>query len=345
MKGLKNIISFTIILVVIINILTSCKVGKISNVMNIAATTPIKVGVLIYNDNTFTAVIANSLKDIQRENENRVEFDIFDAKSNPAIESEILNSMFNANYNFIIANIEGKTLPNIIEDSIKMSKQKNIPIIFFNVTPVKTELIKSYSKAIIVNTDSKQAGIQQGEIIANAWNNEEVAMDKNLDGILQYIMIKGEVGNFATNERTTYSISTINNLGIKTQELASVTANWDKEVARVSVESYILKYNDKIEAIIANNDAMAIGAIEALQKYGYNTGDKSKTISVFGINGRPEAQELIKKGFMAGSVPQNPRAFAEALYTIGMNLVSDKSPTEGTNYKIDESGVVIRIAA
>ena len=120
-------------------------------------------------------------------------------------------------------------------------------------------------------------------------------------------------------------------------------ANWDKELAKNAIESLFLKYGGKIEAIIANNDAMAIGAIEALQKYGYNKGDKTKTIPVVGIDAIPEAKDLIKKGFMTGTVIQDPPAMAEALYTVGMNLVDNKNPLEGTDYKFDETGVAIRI--
>lgn len=86
---------------------------------------------------------------------------------------------------------------------------------------------------------------------------------------------------------------------------------------------------------------MAIGAVEALQKYGYNKGDKSKYIPVFGIDGIPEAQDLIKKGYMAGTVLYDYRAFAEAIYKVSMNLVSNVNPLEGTNYKFDETGVRI----
>jgi methyl-galactoside transport system substrate-binding protein len=53
-----------------------------------------------------------------------------------------------------------------------------------------------------------------------------------------------------------------------------------------------------MEAMISNNDEMAIGAIEALQKYGFNKGVNSKSIPVIGIGGSPEAKELINKGFM-----------------------------------------------
>ena len=98
-----------------------------------------------------------------------------------------------------------------------------------------------------------------------------------------------------------------------------------------------------MEAILANNDEMAIGAVEALQKYGYNLGDKKKTIIVVGIDATPEAQELIKKGFMAGSVYQDPSELAKAIYTIGMNVFEGKEPLSGTPYKFDDTKIAVRL--
>jgi len=88
---------------------------------------------------------------------------------------------------------------------------------------------------------------------------------------------------------------------------------------------------------------MAIGAVEALQAYGYNKGDKSKNIIVVGIDRTQEATDLIDKGFMTGTVGHDPRILADALYTVGMNLFSGKDPLEGTNYKIEDNGIEIRI--
>ena len=58
------------------------------------------------------------------------------------------------------------------------------------------------------------------------------AIDKNNDNILQYIMLIGKSNNTAAIARTKYSILTINNAGIKTQELASKVCNWDQDVAK-----------------------------------------------------------------------------------------------------------------
>ena len=114
-------------------------------------------------------------------------------------------------------------------------------------------------------------------------------------------------------------------------------------MARKATEAALLKYGDKIEAIIANDDSMALGAIQALQAYSYNKGDKTKTIAVVGVDAIPAAQDLIRKGFMTGTVIQDAPAMAKALYTVGMNLVYGKNPLEGTQYKFDQTGVSIRI--
>ena len=166
-------------------------------------------------------------------------------------------------------------------------------------------------------------------------------IDKNRDNILQYVLLQGPTNDPQVVDRSKYAISTINDSGIKTQELIAVNAGWYKDLAKSSIESLFLKYSGQIEAIISNNDAMAIGAIEALQKYGYNTGDKSKNIAVVGIDGLQEAIDLIDKGSMSGTVIQDSNALAEVLYTVGMNLYNNLNPTENTNYEIVNGEIII----
>ena len=98
-----------------------------------------------------------------------------------------------------------------------------------------------------------------------------------------------------------------------------------------------------IDVIIANDDSMAIGAVKALQEYGYNKGEKSKTIPVVGVDVIPKAKEFIEKGYMLGSVYQDPKDYAEALYEVGMNLINYKNPVADTKYTLDDTKVSIRI--
>ena len=152
-----------------------------------------------------------------------------------------------------------------------------------------------------------------------------------------------QLNNVGALERTKSSISTIKNSGIKTQELSRKVLSWNQQLAKEAIASLFLQSGNNIEMIISNNDAMAIGAIEALQKYGYNNGDPTKTIPVFGIDGILAAQELIKKGFMTGTVFEDPNDTVEALYKVGLNLVYNIPPLEDTPYKFAKAETVIRI--
>jgi methyl-galactoside transport system substrate-binding protein len=339
----KKLISFIIVLVITNSILIYCSAKSTDTISAITSNRPVKVGVLLNNFyNSYNLSIKKSLEDIQKEKKNEIQFTFFDGESNPAKQSVIFNNMLQNNYNLLLISTVDKKTPEMIEDFVDKAKQKDIPLIFFNIRPDNLDIIKKYQKAIAINTDSMQAGILQGKMIANYWN-ENKEMDKNGDGIMQYILIKGQPESYLTEARSNYSISTINDVGIKTQELAAVSANWDEGLAKSVMESLFLKYDGNIEVIIANSDSMAIGAVKALQKYEYNLGDKTKTVPIFGIHATPEVQELIKKGFMAGSVLQDTRELADAFYSVGMNLILGKDPLEGTNYNFDKTGEIINI--
>ena len=340
MKLLKKII------LIITIILTTTLIGRTQSNLYVSSNTdarnPIKVDVLLFNFNDlYISKVKQSLENIQKENENKVNFIFYDAKDNQSIQNATIDNLINkGNTNLLLVNLVD-TKENIVEDIIYKVRQKNIPIILFDAVPDNTDAVKSYAKAVIVATDVKQSGILQGNILVDLWNKNKEVIDKNKDNIMQYVILKGDINNTIATARSNYSISTINSAGIHTQELASTVANWSQESAKSAIESLLLKYYNNIEVIIANNDAMAIGAIEALQKYGYNKGDITKTIPVVGIDGLPAAKDLIEKGVMAGTVVQNPDNLAKALYTIGMNLAYNRNPLEDTDYKFNEPGIIL----
>lgn len=301
------------------------------------------IGVLFFNfQDPYMSLVKQSL---ERKNENNnVKFTFFDGKDNSAIRDEALNTMFTNNFDLLLIDLVNED-ENEVVTVVSEAQQKNIPIIIFNFEfDTIPEVVKSYNKVIFIATDSRKSGVLQGKLIVDKWLANKEILDKNKDDKIQYIMLKGSPGSKATDNRTKYSILTINNSGIITEELSSKTCNWERELSKTNVESLFLKYGNNIEMIIANNDAMAIGAIEALQKYGFNKGDTTKYIPVFGIDGILEAKDLINKGMMAGTVIQDPNELAQALYTVGMNLISNIDPLESTNYSFDKTGKIIEIS-
>jgi len=303
---------------------------------------PVKVDVLLYRfDDAYISLVRQSLEDIQKKNEGKIEFTFYDGKDDQSIQNQTIDTLLeNKSTDLLLVNlVDVKSA----QEVINKIKQENIPVILFNREPLNMDAVQSYAKAYFVGTNAEEAGVLQGEILINEWNSNKVNVDKNKDNIMQYIMLKGERNNLEAIARTKYSVSTINDAGITTQELDSQFDNWDKEQARNTTKMLLSRLGNNIEVIIANNDAMAIGAIEALQESGYNNGDKARMIPVVGVDAIPEAIDLIKKGFMTGTVIQDAPAMAQALYTVGMNLIHNKNPLDGTEYKSDDTGVAIRI--
>ncbi len=327
-------IIFMIIITLEFNYQTNFFISSIAAIAN-----PPNVGVLLFDFNDpYISLVRQSLENIEKENPDKVRFSFYDAKDNQAIQNATISNLITNNIDLLLVNLVD-TKQSTVSDIINNANLKKIPLIFFNIElPINTNI--STNKVFIIATDSKISGVMQGKILMDLWNNNKSGIDKNNDNILQYVMLQGKTNNQAAINRSIYPISTLNDNNIQTQQLALTVCNWNQECAKSAISSLFLRYDGNIEAIIANNDAMAIGAIEALQSYGYNKGDKTKTIPVVGIDAIPEAKELINKGFMTGTVTQDPKALANALYSIGLNLVYNREPLEGTDYKLSKKGMV-----
>ncbi|MGL4213977.1 MAG: galactose/glucose ABC transporter substrate-binding protein MglB, partial [Morganella morganii] len=217
---------------------------------------------------------------------------------------------------------------------IDKAKSNDIPVVFFNKEPSRKAL-DSYDKAYFVGTDSKESGVIQGELIAKHWAANP-AWDLNKDGKIQYVLIKGEPGHPDAEARTTYSVKTLNEKGIPTEQLQLDTAMWDTAQAKDKMDAWLSGPNaDKIEVVIANNDAMAMGAVEALKAH------NKTNIPVFGVDALPEALSMVKSGAMAGTVLNDAENQAKATMAITKNLAEGKPAAEGTSYKIENN--VIRV--
>lgn len=342
MRKVKRILGILEVIIIMFMIVSGYEARKVNAQTNQTRQRPVIVDVILYNfQDKYITLVKQNLEEIQKQNVGKVEFRFFDGKGNQAIQNEVIDSVVrNQNSDILLVNLVN---PEATQQVIDIAKIKNIPVVFFNREPVAIDPIKNYRKSFYVGTDAKEAGRLQGEILVDLWNNDRNFIDKNGNGILQYIMLQGERSIIEAQERTEYSILTINNAGIRTEQLALNISDWRRDLAKSAVSSLLLQYNTRIEAIIANNDEMAIGAVEALQSYGYNKGDKSKTIPVVGIDATLEAQELIKKGYMTGSVIQNSDEMAKVIYIIGMNIFQGNDPLMGTEYKADETGVAVRL--
>ncbi|KGT95765.1 sugar ABC transporter substrate-binding protein [Erwinia typographi] len=291
-----------------------------------------RIGVTIYKyDDNFMSVVR---KDIEK-----------DAKDSPGIQllmndSQNSQSTQNDQVDVLVAKGVKALAINLVDPAaaavvIGKAKANDIPIVFFNKEPT-AKALASYDKAYYVGTDSKESGVKQGELIEKHWKATP-AWDLNKDGVIQFVLLKGEPGHPDAEARTKYVIDTLNKDGVKTQQLHLDTAMWDTAQAKDKMDAWLSGPNgNKIEVVIANNDAMAMGAVEALKAH------NKSSVPVFGVDALPEALALVKSGAMAGTVLNDAENQAKATLEMAKNLADGKPATEGTNYKLD--GKVVRVA-
>lgn len=132
------------------------------------------------------------------------------------------------------------------------------------------------------------------------------------------------------------------------QELENLQKENQIKVSVFDAQNNVSVENEILDSLLKSNSDLIItmpvnrkeiSVIEALQKYGYNIGDNSKFIPVFGIGGTIESKNLIDKGLMSGTVAMDVKKAAEDFYAIGINLINNVNPIENTNLK-SEDGVI-----
>lgn len=343
MKIFNRILNIVLLIIILIIALGNNLYTTLGASTNYRQELPVRVGLFTTNLNDdYLMLLRKDFEDIQKNNPGKVVFSFYNANFDQSTQNMDIENALNKGLDLILLDVV-----NLIEIRGVIDKiaEYNVPVVVFNRVPYSMDAIKSYKKAFFVGGDSVQAGNLQGKMIVDAWKNHKKFIDKNQDGVLQYILLVGEKLSKTSIDRSSYAISTIQEARIKTQEIESPILEWNKESAESTISALFLKYGDRIEAIISNDDSMAIGAVKALQKSGYNKGKNERTIPVVGVDGVLEAKELISKGFMLGTASQNTADIANAIYTVGMNLVYDRNPVEGVTipYTLDETGVGILI--
>ncbi|MBO3445198.1 galactose/glucose ABC transporter substrate-binding protein MglB [Clostridium sp. CCUG 7971] len=292
-----------------------------------------KIGATIYKyDDNFMSAVRRELESNAKD---KAELIINDSQNDQAKQLEQIDTMIAKGVKVLAINlVDPKAATTVIEKA----KAAELPVIFFNKEPDKAAM-ESYDKAYYVGTDSKESGVIQGEVMAKQWDANKEKWDKNGDGKIQYVMIKGEPGHPDAEARTEYSIKTLNEKGIETEELAVDTAMWDAAKATEKMDAWLAKFGDKIEFVICNNDGMASGAVASLEKEGYFSGDKF--MPVVGVDAIPEIITLIESDKVIGTVLNDAVNQGKAVIDLSVNAASGKDVVEGTDWKLNDK--VLRV--
>ena len=305
----------------------------------------LRVGVITYTqDDPFINGLTDELKAQLKAMENKERRIIVSTKSgndDQQEQNEKVEEMIDAGCDVLCINLVDRTAPSRI---IRMARNEDIPVIFFNREPVREDLMQ-WEKLYYVGCDAEQSGIMQGEIAAE-YINSHPEVDKNKDGKIQYVLLEGEAGHQDAISRTDYSVKTLLEQEINLEKLSYQFADWNRGQAENRMSRLIEQYGEKIELVISNNDEMALGAVAACQKAGYDCQDWPV---IFGIDGLDDAWEAIKTGKMQGTVYNDKEDQAMELAKLSVEIVCGKDTNrkrlkEGRYYlseycRVDSSNV------
>ena len=305
----------------------------------------LRVGVITYTqDDPFINGLTDELKAQLKAMENKERRIIVSTKSgndDQQEQNEKVEEMIDAGCDVLCINLVDRTAPSRI---IRMARNEDIPVIFFNREPVREDLMQ-WEKLYYVGCDAEQSGIMQGEIAAE-YINSHPEVDKNKDGKIQYVLLEGEAGHQDAISRTEYSVKTLMKNDVILEKLSYQLADWNRGQAENRMNRLISQYGKEIELVISNNDEMALGAVEAYRKAGYVQEDWPV---IFGIDGLEEALEAVKAGEMQGSILNDRVDQAKEMAKMAVELFEgeefdQESLKEGRYYfseyqKVDSSNI------
>ena len=262
--------------------------------------------------------------------EDIINIESFDSQNSQIVQNEILEDLGEVPL-YIINPVDRLSAYTIIEKAALT----NTPIIFFNREPLHEDLLK-VDNAYYIGADPISSAVLQAEIVMDVFGNDPNNLnnrDLNDDNIIQAIILKGQVGHQDAELRTEYVISEIEANGYQLEVLEIRVANFDKNTAKNEMKLLIEEYGEEIEVVISNNDAMAIGALEALYDEDYffdvnGTGridrEIDRWVPVVGIDGLEESLELVDDGYLYGTVLLDRKMMSDAIIALADALVNNK---------------------
>lgn len=285
----------------------------------------ITIGVTIYKfDDTFMTAVRNTIDAVAKEQ--NVVVDIVDTQNSQATCNDKVDLFISKKVDAMAINPVDRQASGVLIDKAMKAK---IPIVFFNREPLKEDMAK-WDKVYYVGANAEQSGTMEGEIVVDYFKAHPT---KN--GVIRYVMLKGEPGHQDAELRTKFSIKAIEDAGFKVEKIAEDTGMWDRVKGQEKMAAFLAANPGKIDVVIANNDDMALGAIEALKAAGYFKGDKF--MPVVGVDATAPALQALQDGTLLGTVLNDAKNQGKATLMLSKVLAQGEAPTmDNVGYEITD---------
>lgn len=295
------------------------------------------------NSNTFTTYIRKGIENYGAQF--GITVDNFDGKSDQAVQTDaIAVALQKGGYDILVVNPVDSGAGTTIN---AMCAEYGVPVIYVDRAPdLVGGVLDEYDDAYYVGLGWSSPGQIQADAVYEAWTTNMEAMDKNGDGVLQYVILQGNIAQQNAIYRTEAiqtSFAAWDADGTMPNEMLDIQdGNWSADQGTQVMDVWNVRFGDEIEVVMCNNDAMATGAVESIKITGaYEDGTAPM---VYGINAIPDVWDLIEDGYMEGSVLTSPYQEAICVVQMAMNICAGNDPLEGTDWVWGEYGKDVRMS-
>ncbi len=280
----------------------------------------IKVGISIYQfaDNFMTLYREELQKYLVEECGLKAEnISIMDGKNDQGEQMNQIRNFITQGYDVMIINlVQASSEPTVTEEC----NAAGIPVVYINREPEaerEEAWVTEGIKATYVGADARQSGTYQGEEIVELENKG----DADGDGVVRYIMVQGDPENVDAQYRTEKSIEALTAAGVEVEELVKMRGDWDQTKGQEITANALSQHGAKIDVVFCNNDAMALGALQAIEAANRKV---NEDIYLVGVDALVEVVEHVMNGKMTGTVFNDYFGQAHTAADKAMDFVNGK---------------------
>jgi inositol transport system substrate-binding protein len=254
-----------------------------------AALADLKIGVAMSQfDDTWLTYLRESMDKKAKSYPDGVQLQFEDARSDVVKQLSQVENFISQKVDAIVVNpVDTAATKKITEAAVKAG----IPLVYVNRRPDDLNLPKG---VVTVASNDLEAGEMQMQYLAD-----------KMGGKGDIVILLGDLANNSTTNRTKgvkEVLAKYPNIKIEQEQ----TGIWLRDKGMTLVNDWLTQ-GRKFDAVVANNDEMAIGAAMALQQAGVEKG----SVLIAGVDGTPDGLNSVKKGSLAASVFQDAKGQAD----------------------------------
>ncbi|KMK68992.1 sugar ABC transporter substrate-binding protein [Puniceibacterium sp. IMCC21224] len=265
--------------------------GLVSLLSSTAMAENVGVSMALFDDN-FLTVLRNGIQDLADGMDN-VDVQIEDAQNDVAKQLDQINNFVASGVDAIIVNPVDTSAT---EAMTQAATSAGVPLVFVNRQPINVDMLPD-NQAFVASNEVDSGTLETIEVcdLLKAAGKDEANI---------YVMM-GELSNQAAVQRTAdiHDVMAAGKCAVTLNIIDEQTANWSRDEAQDLMTNW-LSTGEAFDAVISNNDEMAIGAIQAMKAGGIDM----DVVIVAGIDATQDALQAMQAGDLDVTVFQNAAA-------------------------------------